>query len=370
MYKTLIRTRWFGAVVLLPAIAVIAVACGSDPEPTATSVPTTAPEPTAASTPPTATSVPPTPAPTTLPPAPTEAPEPTAEPQAMATLEDIVVTPATTGKDLIDRISQEEADCIKGAIGEAFFGLMMQAPLLQAGADPAAAAPVFGCLTVDNILLFGIAMFDAQSGGWEPDTRACMIGVAREHPDVVLGALGMVAESTASDDHPYLVELYTCMTPEEKVAYLIGFQSTVDAASSAERDIINVIPESEAACIRESTTDEEYEMILSTTVHQAFELSDALATCITPEEGYVQIFLSITRATVGELSDESTDCLTEFGRAHPLYVGLVNPATHDPATMSTSELVEIAADGLRMYSCVSDDELRRMQEFGVSSFSQ
>ncbi len=288
----------------------------------------------------------------------------------MATLEDFVLTPATTGQDLINRISQEEADCIKGAIGEAFFGLMMQAPLLQAGADPAAAAPVFGCLTVDNILLFGIAMFEVQSGGWEPDTRACMIEVAREHPDVVLGALGMVAESTASDDHPYLVELYTCMTPEEKVAYLIGFQSTVDAASSAERDIINVIPESEAACIRESTTDEEYEMILSTTVHQAFELSDALATCITPEEGYVQIFLSITRATVGELSDESTDCLTEFGRAHPLYVGLVNPATHDPATMATSELVEIAADGLRMYNCVSDDELRRMQEFGVSAFSQ
>ena len=370
MYKTLIRTRWFGAVVLLLAMAVIAMACGSDPEPTA------APEPTATQTQSIATSAPPTPAPTTPPPppteapAPTEAPEPTAEPQAMATLEDFVLTPATTGQDLINRISQEEADCIKGAIGEAFFGLMMQAPLLQASADPAAAAPVFGCLTVDNILLFGIAMFDVQAGGWEPETRACVIEVGREHPDIVLSGLGMEAPTTASDDHPYLVELYECMSPEERVGYLISLQGAVDTATSAERDLINVIPESEAACIRENTTEEEYDMVLATTVHKAFQLSDAVNNCITPDQGYVSIFIAITEATIGGLSEESRGCLAEFGMNHPHYVSLVNPAAFDPSVMTHELALEIAEDGVRMYSCLNEDELRRMQSFSSGAAAQ
>ena len=361
MFVPAVRLRWFGALALLLTIVVVAVACGSDPEPT------TAPDPTA-------TSAPPTPAPTTPPPPPTDAPEPTAEaaeptaePQAMATLEDFVLTPATTGQDLINRISQEEADCIKGAIGEAFFGLMMQAPLLQASADPAAAAPVFGCLTVDNILLFGIAMFDVQAGGWEPETRTCMIEVAREHPDLVLAGLGMEATTTASDDHPYLVELYACLSPNERLGYLVNFQDTVDAATSAERDLLNVIPESEAACIRDNTTEEEYDMLLGTTVHKAFRLLDAVDNCVTPEEGYDDIFVSITEATVGELSDESRSCLFDFAMNHPHYVSLVNPDTFDPSVMTPEQVLEIADDGVRMYSCLNDDELRRMQAFSASA---
>ena len=38
--------------------------------------------------------------------------------------------------------------------------------------------------------------------------------------------------------------------------------------------------------------------------------------------------------------------------------------------MTHSDVLEIANDGLRLYECVNDDELRRMQEFTVSALSQ
>ena len=304
MFTPVVRFKWFGVAALLLAIVVVAVACGSDP--TATQESTATPEPTATPVP-TSTPIPPTAAPT-------EAPE-----AAIVSLEDLVLTPATTGKDLIDAVSEEEVACIKAAVGDAFFELLLVVPIMQASADPAAAAPLLGCLAVDSVLLFGIALFDAQSGGWAPETRTCMIGVAREHPDAILGALGMESSSAASVDHPYLVELYTCMTPEEQVAYILGFQDTVDSGTSAEGNIINVIPESEAGCIREGTTDEEYDMVLASTVHGAFGVSDSLAACIMPE-GYVNIFVSITETTARGLSDESRSCLADFATNHTHYV--------------------------------------------------
>ena len=38
--------------------------------------------------------------------------------------------------------------------------------------------------------------------------------------------------------------------------------------------------------------------------------------------------------------------------------------------MTPSEFLEIAEDGHRLYECVNEDELRRLQEFAVSALSQ
>ena len=111
-------------------------------------------------------------------------------------------------------------------------------------------------------------------------------------------AMGMPSSpSDATEAHPYLLELYDCMTDVGKVAFLVSLQAEVDSNSSAERDIFDALPESEAACIREALTDEEFQMLLGSTVHEAFNASDALASCIT-DEGYVDIFaaIRITRA--------------------------------------------------------------------------
>ena len=49
---------------------------------------------------------------------------------------------------------------------------------------------------------------------------------------------------------------------------------------------------------------------------------------------------------------------------------MINPASYDPSAMAANDFVEIADDSLRLYECVNDDELRRMQEFSVSALSQ
>ena len=49
---------------------------------------------------------------------------------------------------------------------------------------------------------------------------------------------------------------------------------------------------------------------------------------------------------------------------------MINPDSYDPSAMTHSDVLEIADDGLRLYEYVNDDELRRMQEFSVSTLSQ
>ena len=49
---------------------------------------------------------------------------------------------------------------------------------------------------------------------------------------------------------------------------------------------------------------------------------------------------------------------------------MINPASYDPSAMTHSDFLKIAEDGLGLYECVNEDELRRMQEFSVSALSQ
>ena len=49
---------------------------------------------------------------------------------------------------------------------------------------------------------------------------------------------------------------------------------------------------------------------------------------------------------------------------------MINPDSYDPSAMTPSEFLEIAEDDLRVYECINEDELRRMQEFSVSTLSQ
>ena len=58
-----------------------------------------------------------------------------------------------------------------------------------------------------------------QSGEYNPETRSCLIDVAREHPEAVLLNLGMKVpdrdSASAVETHPYVVELYNCLNDVE-----------------------------------------------------------------------------------------------------------------------------------------------------------
>ena len=342
------------AVIWLPAL----VACGdaSQPEPTppAAASPTVTPAPV-----PTATF---TPVPATPTPAPAAGPA--------GSMEDFAITPSTTGKDLVDRLSEEEGACIRTTLGDLLFQVLISTPLLQAGTNTADAAPVFGCLTTDNVVHFAVAFIDAQVGGWTADTRMCVVEVGGRYPEAVLVNLGVEAarDDTAAETQAYILELYECLADGEREDFLIRLQATLDRSTSAERDIIAVLPEPEAACVRESLSEDRFAALLDATVHEAFAATDALSGCIS-DETYVQIFVAITESLTGGLGDGSRGCLEAFGRDHPDYVGLIRAGIYGTTAMTAAEFRGVVEDGLGMFECLSDGEIRRIQGLAAEALS-
>ncbi len=365
-----LRMSW-----LIVAVATLAfaAACSSDdePEPTATSAPvaaTPAPAtatPTPTPPPPTAT---PTPTPTAAPATPTATPEPTPAP----TLEGFVVTAATTGKDLTDRLTEGERECIKEAFGEFIYAAMQGLPLLAAGGDASQAAPLFNCLEIESLVRVGIAFFSASAGGWDAETVECMIEIGLEHPDAIMVGMGLTASPSAiaaAEAHPYIIELYDCQSVDERVTFLLNFQEVIDALTTAEHDLIGAIPAADAACMRDALSDDEYAQVLAGTVHEAFDVSEAVADCMS-DEAYVLSFVTITETTVGELTDDTKACLEQFARDHPHYTALIDAHAYDRSATSDEELAEIAADGLRTWDCMTPDEIQRSQALSTGALAQ
>ncbi len=339
--------RWLWVASLITLLVLIAAACGSDPTPTPEPTATPTPEPTATPTPES------TATPTPLPPTATPA------------LEELRLTPTTTGKDVLALFSEAETSCLRTAIGDAAYEKMSNEPILSilTASGENLVLPIFQCAKPENLVVFGIAFLDLQAG-WTSDTRACMIRVGRESPLAVLTGLGMtppgqIHETSAT--RPYALEFYNCMTPVEKVGYLARIQAALDANTSAAADIIGMIPESEASCIQDALTDEDYAALLGSTATQGFGMSDSVTACIS-QESYVPIFVSVIGSQTGGLSDNSRACITEFASGHPRYAALVNPTLLDFSSTSVEDLVEIADNGIKMWECFNDEELLRMQQ--------
>lgn len=355
MINSMFRRRWVWVVSLTALLLLAAVACGSDP--------TATPEPTATPTPPTATPVPPTATP--APPPPTGIPEPEEEPAAMNPLEKLVITQTTTGRDLFGPLSDEETNCIKSNIGEAFFGLMMDAPIMQASADPAAAAPIFGCIKEENLVLIGVAFMEAQSAGWEEETRACITDVGRRHPNAIYVRLGLAYQDDSTDDasetNVYNLEVYDCMSNKEKQEFTLALWIGVDQnARATGADIVGLLSEEELACVMEDLSAEEMAAVAVAKPLEAVTLANKVIHCIEPETN-VEIFVKGLEWGLGEFSEESVECLEEFVKEQPEYMALVQSGIENMKAMAPDEFVATTDAGLGQYECMTDEELEALQ---------
>ena len=354
-----LRVGWLVVAVAALAVGALAAACTSgdddvaEPAATATRAPATAA--TAAPATPTAT-----PAPAT----------PTPEPTAAPTLRDFELTQTTTGKDLLDRLSEAERECIKEAFGEFIYAAMQGLPLLAAGSEPSQAAPLFACLETESVVRAGVAFLAVPFGGWDAETRECAVQVGLRNPEAILSSFGLPSGDPdgAAAANPYIVELYGCLPAQDQVDYLLALVAAIDALSSAERDLIRAIPAADVACIRDALNAGEYAQLLAGTVGEAFEVSDAVSECMSGE-AYVRAYISITEATAGELSDSSLACLEEFARDHPRYTALMDAGSYDPAT-DQDELAEVATDGIKTWLCLTPLEIQRSQAIAIGAMSR
>ena len=72
---------------------------------------------------------------------------------------------------------------------------------------------------------------------------------------------------------------------------------------------------------------------------------------------------------VGPVSEESGSCIQAFAVEHSHFMELARVGTFDPAMMSEDEFVEIVEDGLRIYNCMNDGELKAMQKASAHALS-
>ena len=159
------------ALIMLLCMTTVALlaACGSDPDPTATTPPTATTAPT--DTPePTAT---PMPTPTPVPPTPT--PEPTAMPVAPPAGEfNVELTPATRWQEVFDAFTESERDCIRSELGAELVETISSQWVMSEGTEETWIPSIFRCLSKETATTLLLSTFRGQAGGLSEDAEQCL----------------------------------------------------------------------------------------------------------------------------------------------------------------------------------------------------
>ncbi|MYB42834.1 MAG: hypothetical protein F4X76_11765 [Chloroflexi bacterium] len=271
--------------------------------------------------------------------------------------------PPPPGQDLLDRLSEEENACIKAAFGDAVYEFLRGTPLLSAtgsGGDSSAAAPLFACLTKENAVLAGAAFLIA-AGGYSDESRVCITDLALRHPEVIYARLGLGGtgeQQTAGEESlTAILGFYDCLTDAEQAVWLIGIFTAIDTLSPLTgADLIALLPESQATCVRETLSGEAYAAMEAATPLVATGIGFDAAGCLTVESAATFLVAS-TEALLGPLSDESAACAGGFVEARPTYVPVIARHLNDPSALSQDEFVQAAEGGFELFGCLNDDEL-------------
>ena len=336
--------RTFFACIAITIAVAIGAACGGNDEP----------EPTPAPPPETATPVPATPTPTPTP----EAAEP------RPSMRDFAIDASTTGQDLLDRLSEEENDCLRAAFGDSVYEILRGTPLLgltSGGDDSSGATPFFRCLEEENVVLLGASFLTAAAGGYSDESRMCITDLVLRHPDFIYARLGLEwtgEQLTPPEETPTVViAFFDCLTDAEKAVWLFRIFTAVDAASSLTgSDLIALLPESQATCVRETLSAEAYMAMEAATPLVATSIGFDAADCLTLESAAAFLVTS-TEALLGPLSEESAACIGRFVADRPTYLPVIAHHVEDPSTLSPEEFVQTAEGGFELFECLNADEL-------------
>ncbi len=100
------------------------------------------------------------------------------------------MTAQTTGQDVLDRVSEADAACLRSSIGDEAYEEFLGGEVLTSYGKVGDLDPLFSCLTGDNFVLFGVG-FTAARAEVTPETHTSLFDLGREHPDAVVAFLGI-----------------------------------------------------------------------------------------------------------------------------------------------------------------------------------
>ena len=345
--------RWFTTAMVALAIAVIAAACESDDEPEATPVATQA----AATTPPATATPTPTASPT---PTATASPTPTAEPAG--SLEDLFITDTTTGRDVMQRISEAERDCLRSAIGEQLYGAMLGLPMksLVGEVGASGAGSFLECLTSDNVVLMGLVLVDSYHERNDPEARTCSIAAARANPDVVRVRFELLRPAFEEIDTAALFAsakvIFDCLNVADQVSVLVGLTTRLDQEDTfTGQDIVGMLPEDEVSCLRDRIGDDLFESLLRATVTEVFGQAASLLDCLSLESK-TGLFAAFTSSRVDGLRAEAGVCMATLVADSPHILALGFGAL-DVDELEESEFARLGNEAARLFDCLNAEEV-------------
>ncbi len=265
----------------------------------------------------------------------------------------------------MSRLSEDEQDCLRQAIGEvaynAFLGIPVTRVIQESGTG--GASSFLNCLTEDNLVLIGLVLIDANYGRSDPDARECRIPIARANPEIIHIRFALLREQMGPIDGEALLSAqkaaFDCLSPVDQADVLVQLTTRLDQRDSfTGREIIELLSTDEAACLREKVGEAQFDAFLNATATQAFGPAVALLDCLTLESK-TALFTAFTASRVDGLRDEALVCVASIVAGSPDILAL-GFGTLDVDQMAESELAQLGAEAARLFECLNDEELLKV----------
>ena len=286
---------------------------------------------------------------------------------------------STTYQDVMDRISEDERECIKAALGELVYNIFVTRPVLSEDADrdPSLVTRLFSCLTQDNVVLAMIVLRDATAGRMDEEARRCRVPLALRIPESYFQQAGLewegerVPAKELAEINSLILE---CFSDEEIAALQFRvYQQMVEMVDIELADVIGAFTDAELDCFRERIGTDEFTAILDSPLRDAgamsdHELHEACFTRDTPG----RLYAAYVGILLGEdVSEASASCMIDFASEHEHYIDyLLFTPYEDKLALDAAARAEYLQDGYRLHSCFSDDESRRWNDLYLEAFQQ
>ena len=163
------------------------------------------------------------------------------------------------------------------------------------------------------------------------------------------------------------MQIYECLNNEEKKAFTLSLWVGLDTITPATgADIFDLLSETEAACVREGLSEEQFETMIAAQPLQAVSIGAQVGHCIDPETN-IEIFTNGIKWALGGVTEETMSCIESFALANPDYVALLSTGIAGITAMPAEQFLEISAVGNQQYACMTEDELMRVQQNATSA---
>ena len=133
-----------------------------------------------------------------------------------------------------------------------------------------------------------------------------------------------------SGRHSFILDYWDCLTDAESFRLGLQVYTAVDSTSSLTgADLVAVLPDAEAACMREILSDQQINTLLTAKPLDGVRAAAPAAACLSTET-IASLYVAALEGVLGELTAESATCIANYAVEHPEFPAppLLRPHCH------------------------------------------